>query len=69
MELSKKAKTNEERFEYFQEADTILVDEVPLMPIYSYTTNNLVSPNVKGYYNNVLDYHPYNHVYLEASEK
>lgn len=69
MELSKKAKTNEERFEYFQEADQILVDEAPVMPIYSYVTNNLVSPSVKGYYSNVLDYHPYNHVYLETTER
>lgn len=67
MELSKRAKTQEERFEYFQEADKILIDEMPLIPLYGYTTNNLVSPSVRGYYNNILDYHPYKYIYLESS--
>lgn len=67
MELSKSAKTQSERFEYFQEADKILIDEVPLIPLYGYTTNNLVSPSVKGYYKNILDYHPYKYIYLEPS--
>lgn len=67
MELSKRAKTQDERFEYFQEADKILIDEMPLIPLYGYTTNNLVSPSVKGYYNNILDYHPYKYIYLESS--
>ncbi|WP_189417284.1 peptide ABC transporter substrate-binding protein [Cellvibrio zantedeschiae] len=63
--LTKSAKSQQERFEYFQEAEQILVDEMPLIPLYIYTTNNLVSPSVKGYYNNVLDYHPYKYLYLE----
>ena len=67
MELSKSAKTQGERFEYFQEADKILIDEMPLIPLYGYTTNNLVSPSVKGYYKNILDYHPYKYIYLESS--
>ncbi len=67
MELSKRASTQDERFGYFQEADKILIDEMPLIPLYNYTTNNLVSPSVKGYYKNILDYHPYKYIYLEAS--
>jgi len=67
MELSKLAKTQEERYEYFQEADQIMIDEMPQMPIYFYTTNNLVASNVKGYYKNILDYHPYKYVYLEST--
>lgn len=67
MELSKRAKTQEERFAYFQEADKILVDEMPFIPLYFYTTNNLVASNVKGYYKNILDYHPYKYVYLEST--
>lgn len=67
MELSKLAKTQEERYGYFQEADKILIDEMPQVPIYFYTTNNLVASNVKGYYKNILDYHPYKYVYLEST--
>jgi len=69
IESATKQKDNIERFKYFQEADQILVDEVPLIPIYFYKTNNLLSPSVKGYYNNIMDYHPYKYVYLDASAK
>ena len=68
LKSAQQARTNEDRYSLFQEADQILVDEAPLMPIYFYTTNNLLSPSVKGYYKNILDYHPYNHVYLESSD-
>lgn len=67
MKLSTQAKTQDERYKYFQEADQILVDEMPLLPLYGYTTNNLVSPSVKGYYKNILDYHPYKYIYLDSS--
>lgn len=67
MGLSKVARNQNERFGYFQEADQILIDEMPLIPLYGYTTNNLVSPSVKGYYKNILDYHPYKYIYLESS--
>lgn len=69
MERSKLAKTQEERFAYFEQAEKILVDEMPVIPLYEYTTNNLVAPNVKGYYKNILDYHPYKYIYLEAVPK
>lgn len=67
MEKAKTKASNEERFSLFQEAEKIIVDEAPILPIYFYTTNNLVLPSVKGYYNNIMDYHPYKYVYLDGS--
>lgn len=63
------AKNREERYDLLQQAEQILVDEVPFVPIYNYSTNNLLSTDVKGYYMNIMDYHPYKYIYLESSKK
>ncbi len=55
----------EKRLEIFQKAEEILVDEVPFIPIYYYMSTYLVDQRVKGLYPNLLDHHPYKHVYLE----
>jgi oligopeptide transport system substrate-binding protein len=64
-----KAHTREERYEYFMQAEDILIDQVPFIPIYHYSTNNLVSTDVKGYYDNLMDYHPYKYIYLESDKE
>jgi oligopeptide transport system substrate-binding protein len=58
----------QQRFEYFQQAEQILADEVPIIPIYTYTRNYLRSNDVKGWHDNVLDHHPLKHVYLERDK-
>jgi oligopeptide transport system substrate-binding protein len=69
LQKSASAQTREERYEYFRQAEAILIEEAPILPIYNYTTNYLLSEDVKGYYPNILDYHPYKYLYLEASNK
>ena len=54
------------RFALYQRAEQILADECPLAPLYFYTRDNLRRPDVKGWYGNLLDLHPYTGVYLEA---
>jgi len=54
-----------ERFEYFQQAEKILNDEVPIIPIYTYVGNRLVSPSVKGWKNHLQDFWVYKDLYLE----
>ncbi len=56
------------RYAVFQQAEKILLEEAPILPIYTYTSLTLLSPTVKGWYPNILDHHPYKYVYLEASE-
>ncbi len=65
IELAAQAKTQEERYRYFQEAEAILVDEVPIIPFYTYSRNRLVHPSVKNWHNNILDRWSYKDVYLE----
>ena len=58
----------ERRMEIFQQAETILMEELPVIPIYFYTRVDLRRPEVKGWYPTILDNHPYKYVYLEAGE-
>lgn len=53
------------RNEIFQQAEKILDDEVPLIPIYTYVGNRLVSPSVKGWKNHLQDFWTYKDLYLE----
>ena len=57
----------EQRMEIFQQAEAILLDEVPVIPIYFYTRVGLRRPEVKGWHPNILDNHPYKYVYLEGA--
>lgn len=67
IKLAAVAKTQKERFAYFQEAEAILVDEMPVIPLYTNVRNRLVHPSVKNWYNNILDDYYFNDVYLEPS--
>ena len=57
----------ERRFALFQDAETILMTELPIMPIYTYVSKSLVSPDVRGWYPNILDNHPYKYISLVPS--
>ncbi len=50
------------RSELFGKAETILMDEMPMVPIYTYTIKYLLSERVVGWYNNIMDWHPYQYV-------
>lgn len=63
-----KALSNEERFEHFQKAEAILLDELPILPIYHYTSAYLLDPSIKNWNPTLLDHQPYKYVYLEKTE-
>ena len=46
------------RDEAFQQAEAILLEAAPIVPIYFYTNIYLLSPNVRGWHSNPIDYHP-----------
>ncbi len=71
-ELIKKAsQTNNrnERYDYFMQAEDILIDQLPILPIYYYSNNYLLSDSVQGVYDNLMDYHPYKYIYLNPDKK
>lgn len=51
------------RAKLFQEAETILLREVPIIPVLAKAKNYLIHPYIKGYYPNLLDIHPLRDVY------
>ena len=53
------------RYALLQEAEGVLLDELPIMPIYYYMTSYLLDTRVKGWYPTILDHHPYKYVYIE----
>lgn len=56
----------EKRNQLFQKAEAILVEEVPIIPIYHYTKPFLLAPEVKGFQPNLLGYIPYHTLHLAA---
>ncbi|PIP59333.1 MAG: peptide ABC transporter substrate-binding protein [Verrucomicrobia bacterium CG_4_10_14_3_um_filter_43_23] len=65
--LQTAARTNNqvERMGYFQQAEAILMSEFPIIPLFFYSTVYLKRPNIKGWYPNLLEYHPYKYVFIE----
>lgn len=57
-----------QRYELFQQAEEILMNEVPIIPIYTYRNKSLVRPSVKNWQSNPLDRHAYKYVYLSTHE-
>lgn len=59
------SQTDEERNSFFNSAEQILIEELPIIPIYTYTRVYMLHPDVKGWSPNVLDTHPYQFIRLE----
>jgi oligopeptide transport system substrate-binding protein len=55
LQLAPRAPTEEERFAIFHEAETLLMQQMPIIPIYTYATRHLVHPSVEGMSANLMD--------------
>ena len=66
-DLLEKAKTSDagQRMQYLQRAEQILLEESPLIPLHSSATTHLVHPSVHNWFGNLLDWHPYDCIYLQ----
>ncbi|MBI3887038.1 MAG: peptide ABC transporter substrate-binding protein [Opitutae bacterium] len=53
------------RLALYRAAEDLLLREQPILPLFFDTSRHLVSPAVKGRYPNLLDYHPYQGMWLE----
>lgn len=57
--------THPERRQLFlEEAESVALDEQPVIPIYFYVSKHMVSPRIQGWGDNVLDYHYSQHLSL-----
>ena len=48
-----------------EQAERILMDQMPIIPIYFYVSRNMVKPYVRGWYNNLQDIHPLNTIWID----
>jgi oligopeptide transport system substrate-binding protein len=53
------------RYEYFQKAEAILLDDAPLIPLYFYNQTYAINPAVRGYSTNLMDLRQLEKVWLE----
>jgi ABC-type oligopeptide transport system substrate-binding subunit len=53
---------------YLEEAERVMLSEHPTIPLYFFVSKHLVSPQVAGWGDNVLDYHYSQHLSLKAAE-
>jgi oligopeptide transport system substrate-binding protein len=65
LHLALEAKTDAARYSIYQKMDAILVDELPVIPVYYYTTVRALNPKLRGYYPTLLDDHPYKYLWFE----
>lgn len=58
LQQAEKEIDSQKRIELMQHAERILLADMPLIPIYYYTTQHLLNPKIKGWKDNVMDIHP-----------
>ena len=65
--VAKANSTNDqvERYQLLNEAEKMLIDNMPIIPLYTYVRSYQLSPDVKGYNPHILDHHHPKFIYLE----
>ena len=55
----------EKRYALYKEAETILLENMPILPIFTYQYKHLIDTSVKGMPDNIMGYHNYKYISLE----
>ncbi len=63
------APNREERFKVFYEAERMLMEEMPIIPIYIYTSKHLIHPSVCGLPANLMDSLNLRYVWLDPERR
>jgi oligopeptide transport system substrate-binding protein len=59
----------EQRGEMLADAEQMLIDDMPLIPIVYYVSKNLVNPDVTGWEDNIVDLHRSRYLCLASAEE
>ncbi|MEH6468122.1 MAG: peptide ABC transporter substrate-binding protein [Porticoccus sp.] len=65
LKLAPTASDRETRYKMMREAEALLLEDMPVIPIYIYNSKSLVHPSLKGLEPNILDYTLYKKLSLE----
>jgi len=55
------------RMQLLESAERLLMDEMPIIPVYFYVSRNMVRPRVRGFYNNLQDTHPLHAIWIDPN--
>jgi oligopeptide transport system substrate-binding protein len=55
------------RMALLERAERLLMEEMPIIPLYFYVSRNMVRPSVRGLWNNLLDQHPLHAIWLDPN--
>ncbi|PIR20739.1 MAG: hypothetical protein COV45_04070 [Deltaproteobacteria bacterium CG11_big_fil_rev_8_21_14_0_20_47_16] len=57
----------QKRLQLLSQAEAILLDETPIITLLQNNKDYLIKPEIKGYYGNLLDSHPWQYIYIEGA--
>ncbi len=69
VEAAQREKDASKRMQYFHQAEQILMDQLPIIPIYFYVSTSMIRPYVKGFYPNIQDVHPLWAIWIDREQK
>ncbi|MBK87568.1 MAG: peptide ABC transporter substrate-binding protein [Gammaproteobacteria bacterium] len=64
-----KAGSREKRYQLFYQAETMMMEEMPIIPFYTYTSKRLIHPSVSGIYPNLMDSLNLKYVRLDPNQR
>lgn len=67
LEVAPSQPSHKERLKVFQQAETMLLEDMPIIPVYTYTSIKLLHPSVKNFDDNILNQAMYKDLYLDAN--
>ncbi len=65
IQRARRSATQKEHYGLLRQAEKILLDELPVIPIYWYTQLYLIDPRVRGWHPKLLNNRPYKYLWLE----
>ncbi|MDG1322921.1 MAG: peptide ABC transporter substrate-binding protein [Porticoccaceae bacterium] len=68
LEVAPSQSSHEERLAVFQQAETMLLDDMPIIPVYTYTSVKLVDSSVENLDGNILNQAMYKDIYLSPRQ-
>jgi oligopeptide transport system substrate-binding protein len=57
----------QKRMKMLESAERLLMEEMPIIPVYFYVSRNMVRPRVRGFYNNLQDTHALNAIWIDPN--
>lgn len=57
------------RMKMIAEAEKIFLEDMPIIPLYYYSSKNVINPELKGYKDNIMDHHASRYMWLMRKPK